>query len=188
MREWLLSLFKKEGHEWFAPDSSEPLAKKTSESLEFLTVFHCFSPFFCPWANRSRRSSLFTKERPWVNCSFFLANRSFAHKNERCAQKPKSEFATLSRTRHSNAWRNCSQNPIVLYASTIRNNLKIIHPTPVIGRLIIGGGILWRRENNLSVVNHPSTPPPPPFLELTGSHRDLSRSRNITPSSPFLLF
>ena len=59
---------------WF-----ERISQKTSNSLEqihifrmFLTVFHCFSPFLCSRANRSRRSC-----------------RSFAHKTRDLLEKPR---------------------------------------------------------------------------------------------------
>ena len=74
----------------------------------FLYVFHCFSLFLGPRANRSRRSrsvtffhlsSLYTKEGPWGICSFSRANRSFALKiASNSLEKPKSEFPALLKT------------------------------------------------------------------------------------------
>ena len=92
----------KERHEWFTLDSSESLSKmsdffqKIHNFRMFLTVFHCFSTYLYPRANRScssllscsflksnesdSLSSLLTKMRPWAIRSFPWANRSLAHK------------------------------------------------------------------------------------------------------------
>ena len=105
MSKPLLLLCIKEWHEWFALDSSK-LLSKTSNLLEtkscflmFLTVFHCFSPFYAP-KKIKLLPSLFTltKEQSGVICSFHkqIALSLFcSHKTSNSLGKPKSEFPIL---------------------------------------------------------------------------------------------
>ena len=115
--ESLFSLCRKERHEWFVRDFSKMLSETTirSKKFIFLYIFDSFSLFFLFFMPKSDLLlSLFTKESLWANrshcslqksdrervaqvahdkratgaiCSFSRANRSFAHKNDRFAQK-----------------------------------------------------------------------------------------------------
>ena len=90
MSNSLLSLFKKEQHDWFDRDSSKLLSITRNSNV--YDSFSLLFPFLCPRANRSRHSPLshyflknkgsdslsllFTKEQPWADRSRCSSHKS----------------------------------------------------------------------------------------------------------------
>ena len=130
--------FKKEQCEWFTCDSSKPLTK----FIFFVCVWQ-FSPFLCPRANHTRRSSLIpsflnsnlsdsllslcTKERPWAIHSGCSWQKSYG------SDSPFFTVESHFRSFAHKKWGNCSKtdeqipNPDIIvsrdFSETAINNL-----------------------------------------------------------------